>query len=148
MSATASPGTGGNTVPRGIETGNHPNRKAETWRPRSGTTGPLGSLTQRYENLDVNRLGLSHEVWEQGGRYTGAVTHTAHDPYPGYRGGGFQTSNYVAGPFRTERRAQVASEALGRRAERGIDNPEESDPSGGYQTERWSEGKRSFYYDD
>jgi hypothetical protein len=134
-------------MPRGIDTGNHPSRRAETWRPSTSTTGPLGTLTQRYQNVDTNWMGLSHEVWEKEGRYMGAVTHTEHDPYPGYRGG-VQTTNYVAGPFRTERRAQIASEALGKRAERGIDNPEETDPSGGYQTERWSEGRRSFYYED
>lgn len=98
---------------RGQETGNHPNRKAENWRPTTAITGPMGQVVAH----SGAGSDLYHAVWQGPGGYSASVEHMRAAPQPSPYVA--EQTNYVAGPFRTVERARVGSEALGRRAEAG-----------------------------
>lgn len=99
----------------GKDTSSHPGRKASNWRPVSGQTTERGQVVsardlgeQPYEHY----LEVTEEADTAGPRYGANVTYT-HDVSPRY---GVETGQYRAGPFRTQRRAEVASESLANRA--------------------------------
>jgi hypothetical protein len=102
-------------VAGGRDTSSHPGRKADSWRPVSGQTNERGQVVsardlgeQPYEHY----LEVTQEADPAGPRYGANVTYT-HDVSPTY---GVETGQYRAGPFRTQRRAEMASESLANRA--------------------------------
>ena len=101
-------------MPRGKDTRNHPGRKASSWDPRPGNvTNSLGKVVS------------SKSVGEE--PYAHALEVTEHRNSPGFsvdldytRGvnrGGIESEQYRAGPFKTQRRAEIAGESLHSRAE-------------------------------
>jgi hypothetical protein len=88
-----------------------------SWKPSGGNvTSMSGTLvSSRRDDIDADDYsGQTHEVWQsRGGGYSAAVEHR--EPAMG----GAEYTNYGAGPFKTQRRAQVAAEALGARVYRG-----------------------------
>jgi hypothetical protein len=102
-------------VAGGKDTSGHPGRKASNWRPVSGQTTERGQVVsardlgeQPYEHY----LEVTEEADPAGPRYGANVTYT-HDVSPRY---GIETGQYRAGPFRTQRRAEIAGESLANRA--------------------------------
>ena len=101
---------------RGQNTAHHPGRKASNWDPRPGNVSNMRGnvVASRSEgegeyahNLDVTQhrgdTGFSADL-----DYTRAVNQ-----------GGIETEQYQAGPYKTQRRAEIAGDALLNRAEAG-----------------------------
>ena len=100
----------------GKDTSAHPGRKADNWRPRPGNVttehGSVIAAKELGEQPYQHYLEVTQEADPAGPRYGANVTYT-HDVSPRY---GTETASYRAGPFRTQRRAQIASESLANRA--------------------------------
>jgi len=105
---------------RGQDTSRHAGRQvgphlAHQWRPTNPAdihSGPLGELTSH-----AMTPGMSLAAWEGSG---GHLAEVSHDAAFGSRYQGMESNRYVAGPFRTPLRAQVAAESLANRVESGV----------------------------
>lgn len=99
----------------GTDTRHSPRRKADAWRPITGQTNTKGSIVAAkylgedpYEHrLEVTQ-GRSSPGFSADVDYVENVAHH-----------GTETSQYSAGPFRTQRRAEIAAESLANRAYSG-----------------------------
>lgn len=126
---------------RGEETGNHPGRQVgKEWYPINpgDQTGPMGTVTARNwrpdQSIDMaswsGPSGHHAEVEQR-------VSISGEGPYSG-----IEHNRYVAGPFRTPARAQIAAESLANRAE---SNPYDKDAAGTarYENDSYTEyGRR------
>lgn len=103
----------------GQDTRHSPQRKAESWKPRPGNVttehGAVISARDQGEEPYQHYLEVTEEATPAGPRYGANVNYT-HDVSPRY---GVETAQYRAGPFRTQRRAEIASESLANRAYSG-----------------------------
>jgi hypothetical protein len=106
-------------VAGGKNTADHPGRKAANWDPRPGNVttqhGRVISAREEGEQPYQHYLEVTEEADPAGPRY-GANVSVTHDVSPRY---GIETGQYRAGPFRTQRRAEIASESLANRAYSG-----------------------------
>lgn len=102
---------------RGQDTRHHPGRKAANWQPRPG-------------NVSNSRGNVIASRSEGEGEYTHNLEVTQHSSgSPGFSAdldlvrsvnrGGIETEQYQAGPYKTQRRAEIAGDALLNRAEAG-----------------------------
>ena len=99
---------------RGQDTGDHPGRKAANWKPRPG-------------NVSNMRGNVVSSRSEGEGEYAHALEVTQHRNTPGFsvdldytrhvNRGGIESEQYRAGPYKTQRRAEIAGDALHARAE-------------------------------
>jgi len=106
-------------MPKGKDTRYHPGRQvgphlSQHWRPTTAITGPLGAVTQHIPDPDDS--GITMAAW--------AGPHGHHAEVE-------QASNrYVAGPYRTQARAQIAAESLANRVDAGVGHDQ-------YQADSW-----------
>lgn len=77
-------------------------------------TGPMGTVLARNTRPDQS---MQMTAWQGPGGHHAEVEQNLAASYGGY--GGIEHNRYVAGPFRTPARAQVAAEALGNRVQAG-----------------------------
>ena len=84
------------------------------WQGSAGNvTSMSGRLTASASDLDEHEMGQELSAWEGKGGHVGQVENRV----PMVGGADFET--YEAGPFRTQRRAQIAAESLGARIYKG-----------------------------
>jgi len=117
-------------VARGKDTGNHPGRKADNWKPRPGNVS-----NSRGNVISAKSVGEEP--------YSHALEVTQHRNSPGFsvdldltrhvNQGGIESEQYRAGPYRTQRRAEIAGDALHARAEA------ESETAANYQVGEYYE---------
>ena len=122
---------------RGIDTGNHPSRQvgphlSKFWRPTTAITGPMGAVTAHIP--EPNDAGTTMAAW------SGPQGHHAEVEQDVWSGGqgpytGMEHNRYVAGPFRTQARAQIAAESLANRVESGSGHER-------YENDSWTEYRR------
>lgn len=88
------------------------------WHPSAGNvTSMSGKLTGTASDLDEHDMGQERTTWANPQGHVAQVENRV----PMIGGADFET--YEAGPFRTQRRAQVAAEALGSRIYKGAADP-------------------------
>lgn len=100
----------------------------ERWTPTTAITGPMGAVTAQ---VGPNDRGTAMAAWAGPQGHHAEVTS---DVYSGGQGpySGMEHNRYVAGPFRTPLRAQVAAESLANRVESGAGYDQ-------YQNDSWTE---------
>lgn len=88
----------------------------ERWSPigPGDQTGPMGQVTARNWRPDQS---MDMAAWEGPTGHHAEVRQSVDTQYGRYAG--IEHNRYVAGPFRTPLRAQVAAEALGNRVQAG-----------------------------
>ena len=99
----------------GQDTRHHPGRVASNWKPVTGHTNASGRVvSKQYQGEDPyeHRLEVTESRTAPG--YTADV-----DYVENVAGHGTDTSQYQAGPFKTQRRAEIAAESLANRAYSG-----------------------------
>ena len=100
-------------MPRGIDTGGSPRRVAGNWRPVSGWTGPNGAVVSRTSAGGPYGGGEVVRKNDDSG-YVANLTHNV-----GATNQGLWNERYVAGPYRTQQRAEIAGSALANRVDKG-----------------------------
>jgi len=99
---------------RGEDTRDHPGRKASTWDPRPGNVsnmrGNVVSAKSVGEEPYAHRLEVTQHRDTPG--FSVDLDYTRH-----VNRGGIETEQYRAGPYKTQRRAEIAGESLHERAE-------------------------------
>jgi hypothetical protein len=104
-------------VARGQDTRHHPGRVASNWKPVTGHTNTVGNVvSNQYVGEDPYEHRLEVTQGRKSPGFSADVDYVEHVGYHGT-----DTSNYRAGPFRTQRRAEIAAESLHNRAESGKD---------------------------
>jgi hypothetical protein len=89
----------------------------ERWLPTSSISGPMG---QAFARTDQDPRGISMTAWQGPSGHHAEIEHESEESYGGAYGG-ITNSRYVAGPYRTPRRARIAAEAGANRIEAGKD---------------------------
>jgi hypothetical protein len=131
-------------VSKGIDTGSHPGRQvgphlSDRWHPISAgsQTGPMGQVTARDWRPDQN---IDMAAWQGPGGHHAEVEQRVDTSYGFQRG--TEHNRFVAGPFRTPYRAQVAAQSL---ANRAASDPYDKDAAGTarYENDSYTEyGRR------
>lgn len=122
---------------RGRDTAGHPNRQvgphlSQHWRTTSAITGPMGAVTAHMPDPDDR--GITMQAWA-GPQGHHAVVEQDKDWYGGRSYSGNETNRYVAGPFRTGVRAQVAAQSLANRVQSGVGHDQ-------YLADSWTTGTK------
>jgi hypothetical protein len=104
----------------------------ERWSPISAGSqiGPMGQVLARNERPDRD---ISMAAWQGPSGHHAEVEQELGTRYGSYRG--IEHNRYVAGPFRTPVRAQVAAESLANRVESGAGHER-------YENDSWTEYRR------
>jgi hypothetical protein len=111
-------------VARGIDTGHHPGRQVGRYNWRGTgvwevTQPSMGKLTSHANYNMEGPTGIEMGAWQ------GPKGHTAEVRHYGYESQGIgkrpdvEETTYHAGPFKTQRRAQIAASGLAGRVEAG-----------------------------
>ena len=121
---------------KGVDTSGHSGRMVpkDRWKPTTAITGPMGAVTAHVPT--PNDSGITMAAWAGPQGHHAEVEHDVAAGYGNMRG--MEHARYVAGPFRTQARAQVAAESLASR----VENDGNTKP---YQQERWSEYRGRSY---
>ncbi len=101
------------------DTERQPPASPHRWSGSPGNVSSmLGTLTGTATDLDEHDMGQEMTTWAgRGGGHVAQVEHRE-GAY-----GGADFTHYEAGPFKTQRRAQVAAESLGSRIYKGAADP-------------------------
>ena len=99
---------------RGEDTRHHPGRKASSWDPRPGNVS--NSLGNVISAKSVGEEPYAHRL--EVTQHRGDAGFSVDLDYTRYvNRGGIDTEQYRAGPYKTQRRAEIAGESLHQRAE-------------------------------
>lgn len=122
-------------------TENHPNRQvgphlSQHWRTTDAITGPMGAVTAHMPTPSDS--GITMAAWSGSQGHHAEVEQDLDvrgaGPYSG-----IEHNRYVAGPFRTQVRAQIAAESLANRVEAGSGHER-------YENDSWTEYSRRRRY--
>lgn len=108
-------------------------RLSPHWKAIQGHSGPMGEVTAR---MAANDRGTSLAAWSGAAGHHAEVEAEVPVALGGLRSG-LEHNRYVAGPFRTQFRAQVAAESLANRVENESGHEK-------YENSSWFESRRRY----